>query len=541
MISRCSHQRLSAYALSGLLSLIFISTANAQTEELMVVIQPHCIQEDYDDEDELFGEIPDIDPLINLGPGKCYDFEVEDPQTLKTSVYSLGDTVDLDIAIKNPDKEKIKRARVWISYDPTVLRDQDLEVNKDDFPQVTPGEDDFDEDQGYIMVDATANSGSEPDDKRILIANVQFEVIATPDAGTMLSFYDVQPDGHTYVLKSNESGADGVSALSSDPGSLHVIFSVGTGDACTTDDDCQTGSCVAGTCVDSSGLPDGEPCQIDSQCESGNCVNGVCSTEPEDSGKLPNGSECTENAQCQSNYCNNGICSDPAQQPLPDGSACNAASDCESGNCENGVCTQKSQPQSNLPEGSACTADSECASQQCLGGFCVGGTQQQQPTAPQTAFGLLQVQNLRVTTKDTSAFLGWDPLNSSQLKVYNIYYGTTPGQYIQRKTVEKSMNSLTIHNLPTGTTYYFAVRAVSEQNEESAFSNEVYVTIGNPASSSAPLMMDQGVAANLSQDAGTVQGNTGIPSPLVFLILSSAIIGTAFASRRQLKIITTKH
>jgi hypothetical protein len=83
------------------------------------------------------------------------------------------------------------------------------------------------------------------------------------------------------------------------------------------------------------------------------------------------------------------------------------------------------------------------------------------------------VQNIRITTEGSSIYLGWEGLNSSQLKAYNIYYGTTTGRYIQRKTVEASTKSLAIRSLPIGTTYYFAVRAVNLADQESAFSRSL--------------------------------------------------------------------
>lgn len=103
-----------------------------------------------------------------------------------------------------------------------------------------------------------------------------------------------------------------------------------------------------------------------------------------------------------------------------------------------------------------------------------------------TVFNLLQVLGLRVTTDGSSVFLVWDHLPSSELAGYNVYYGTVSGQYIQRRSVDKAANSLTIRALPVGTTYYFAVRAVNAAGEETVFSQEVGVSVGNPRTSTAP-------------------------------------------------------
>jgi hypothetical protein len=46
------------------------------------------------------------------------------------------------------------------------------------------------------------------------------------------------------------------------------------------------------------------------------------------------------------------------------------------------------------------------------------------------------------------------------------------------------------------------------------------------------------VQGSVTQDGGTVPGETGIPSTLALLALISSVIGTAFASRRQLVALT---
>lgn len=150
-------------------------------------------------------------------------------------------------------------------------------------------------------------------------------------------------------------------------------------------------------------------------------------------------------------------------------------------------------------------------------------------------FTSLQVLNLRVTTEGSSAFLAWDALPSSELKGYNVYYGTVSGQYIQRKGVDKNSNTLTIRALPTGVTYYFAVRAFNANNQETVFSQEVAVTIGDPKTSTSPLTgnVTGGPAGKPPKTDGTVSGETGMSSTLVLLLVASAVIGTALAFRRQ--------
>jgi hypothetical protein len=159
-----------------------------------------------------------------------------------------------------------------------------------------------------------------------------------------------------------------------------------------------------------------------------------------------------------------------------------------------------------------------------------------------TAFVLLQVQNVRVGTEGTSLFIAWDALQSSELQGYNIYYGTEAGRYIQRKSVAGTVTSLTIRALPLDTTYYVGIRAVNRANEESAFSQEVSVKIGNAKTSTAPLTVgSSGPEGKNPLEGGTtgtneVPGASG-PSSIFFLfILGSAAIGTACALRRQLRL-----
>jgi len=487
----------------ALFSMIAPWKAGAQDlEGVSLVLEPHCVNEEQTLSDTALGPTPDI-----LGEGKdegskCPSFEVENPKTLKTRPLKPGDILDMDIVIKNPSKEEIQRMRVWLNYDPTVLKGTNVEINDELFPTITPGEEDFDPSQGFVMIRGDADEESAPSDERILAARVEFEVISAPKSGTIIGFYDVQETGHTKVMQKSGSSPEGAYALQTDPGNLRVVFADTR--ECTSDTQCLEGKCMDGICSEYSGLVNGSDCQIDSQCESGSCEGGKCSDELETApDSLP------EEEQS-------------AQEGMPNGSQCLFNADCASLNCVNNICIALIPPPSLEPSGTPLIPDTQTGIGQVSG--------------ISTAFSLLQVQNLRVTTKDNSAFLGWDPLKSSQLKAYNIYYGTTQGQYIQRKTIEGAMQSLTIRNLPEETKYYLAVRAVSLTDEESAFSQEVYVSIGDPSTSSALLAMPSNTASltNPVRGGNTVPGETGIPSPLTFLVFASAIIGTAFAFRKQI-------
>ncbi len=157
-----------------------------------------------------------------------------------------------------------------------------------------------------------------------------------------------------------------------------------------------------------------------------------------------------------------------------------------------------------------------------------------------SSFGLLQIQNVRVTTKDNAIFISWQALKSSELAGYNVYYGTISGRYLQRRSLPTTSTSLVLRDLEPGATYFLAVLGVNVQELESVFSQEVSVTVGKPESASSPM-------TTLPQNAGsvgknpidtrggtTINGETGSANILAWILLSSALVGTGFAFRRQL-------
>ena len=154
-----------------------------------------------------------------------------------------------------------------------------------------------------------------------------------------------------------------------------------------------------------------------------------------------------------------------------------------------------------------------------------------------SVFASLQVQGMQVTTKDNSIFVAWATLPSGELKGYNVYYGTTPGRYIQRRSVPATSSTVALQDLSPATQYFLAVRAYNLQDQESAFSQEVAVVVGRPETSNAPLSgyLQRPVQGNPIQTRGgqVVTGETGMHSTIAILLLVSACIGTAFACRRQ--------
>ena len=228
------------------------------------------------------------------------------------------------------------------------------------------------------------------------------------------------------------------------------------------------------------------------------------------------------------------------------GEACTESSECLSNNCTDSVCGTAG---TSIPNGESCIVDFQCASFYCNEGICsdmINTTTSSSSTAATTntpasnvAFGLLQVQNVRLTSDDTAAYIAWDRLSSSQVQGYTVYYGTVRSQYIQRKTVPQSETSLTIRNLPKGVQYFFSVKAVNSAGDETAFSPEVSVVIGNPDSSTSPLTANILSGGSSNQNSDTLHGETGLSSTIALSAIGIAVLATVIGFGRKRRILTT--
>lgn len=176
------------------------------------------------------------------------------------------------------------------------------------------------------------------------------------------------------------------------------------------------------------------------------------------------------------------------------------------------------------------------------------------PESP-NSFGLIQVQNVRIGTKDNALYVTWDALSHPKLQGYNVYYGSLRGRYLHRRSVSVASRGAMISNLPTGKTYYAAIRGVDDENLETAFSAEVSVEIGNPSTSSSPIIGALDLVAEIAPSVGApdnpvenmdrmladgstaaVPGRSGAPSGVFLLLIGSAAIGTLLACRRQMTV-----
>jgi len=75
-----------------------------------------------------------------------------------------------------------------------------------------------------------------------------------------------------------------------------------------------------------------------------------------------------------------------------------------------------------------------------------------------------------------SATLAWDPVQSARLAGYVLHFGPSAGSYSSKIDVGNA-TTRTVSNLTEGGTYHFAVTAYDASHVESAFSNDVSVTV----------------------------------------------------------------
>lgn len=414
----------------------------------------------------------------------CTPFNTTSPKTMETDTMNVGDTLDVDLILQNGPSDAIQSVRAWLQYDPAVLEGTNIIIG-DTFPTTTPGEANFDADRGYAMIQAGSETPST--DPTINVAELTFTVKSIPVGGrSVLSFYDQGSDTpHTAVYNGSSTQQN---LLTTAPASLTIIM-----------EGAPTGSeqSAASSDTSSSESVPVDPLPVEASSES----VAAAENDSTSSSEAVSSEQAAESSDASSLL--GDATSSEQVEPAPD-----AASS-----------------QSSLHQAPSSASGSTHA-------------------AGRSVFVLLQVQNLRITTEGSSLYVAWDPLASPVLQGYNIYYGTQPGRYIQRRTVRPEETSTAVRSLVEGTTYYVAIRGLGNSGEETAFSQEVAVKIGNPRTSTAPLYLkstDQGPQGENPLEAHTststtVPGESGLPSTVTLLLAASAAIGMLFAFRRQLSI-----
>ncbi len=421
-------RRTSATLALVLLGLSNVSVVSAQDAGEMLVLMPHCAEEDRT---------------------KCGEFPPMNGDTLKTNKMAAGDILDVDVVVRGPRFADVRTVRAWLSYDPAVLEVRSVELTSA-LPSPLPGEQAADTASKYVKIGGSTSTGLGADN--VAVARVTFRVIATT-ADTTIGFHDFQTsgNGHTAVNAERTAGDDGAGTFPAPP------------------------------CID-----------VLVGCRGS--TTPLLLAEP---GKLH-----VTLAEIQGG-----------------GTTAVAA---ETSSMSSSTATSTGNPLMQM-------TSSSTSSQTSVGAV--------------SSFTLLQVQDVRVTSRDTMIFLGWQGLKSSQLAGYNVYYGTVSGRYIQRRSVPATATSLVLRDLEPGTTYYLALRAVNTQEQESAFSQEVSVTVGQPETATAPLtgnISDVTAPANPTTSRGdtAIRGETGIGSTLLTFVLASAVLGTVFAFKRQMNLTT---
>lgn len=98
---------------------------------------------------------------------------------------------------------------------------------------------------------------------------------------------------------------------------------------------------------------------------------------------------------------------------------------------------------------------------------------------------LIRPTNLKVNTGSGYVDLRWDFVSDPARIGYNVYYGKVSGIYTRRRSIG-NVNQFRLDGLTNNDTYYFAITAYDQFNQESDYSQEVGVIINRPLSSTSP-------------------------------------------------------
>jgi hypothetical protein len=92
---------------------------------------------------------------------------------------------------------------------------------------------------------------------------------------------------------------------------------------------------------------------------------------------------------------------------------------------------------------------------------------------------------LRIHSNSNVVELKWDKTEDENRAGYNLYYGRTSGNYSRMRPVG-NVNSIKLDELAKGETYFFALTAHNALNQESDYSDEAGVIVGQSLSSTSP-------------------------------------------------------
>lgn len=102
--------------------------------------------------------------------------------------------------------------------------------------------------------------------------------------------------------------------------------------------------------------------------------------------------------------------------------------------------------------------------------------------------------------------LGWDPSTNTDVVGYKVYYGGVSGNYTN-SIVMGNVTAVTISNLASGATYYFAATAYNSSGVESRFSNQAIYSVPSRPSTPPTLNPINNVLVNENASTQTVTLN----------------------------------
>lgn len=231
--------------------------------------------------------------------------------------------------------------------------------------QVSPGSSGPDvlfQASGQLVLDVLKIGTPETGYLEVDLGHNQFDVLFEMDWGRKMMCGEIQADVQGLECKLGICAGEGVFEVEAE-----CPLTVCGDGVCEGLESCYEASCQE----DCGECPAGVPCTLHEDCQSGLCPIGVCM-------------DCVQDADCPSGE----FCSDfdGCKAPGPYGDQCTAGSHCESGRCGAGFCVDCSadnqcpssehcnlvgQCITDLDYGAVCTADAECKSGRCGAGICV--------------------------------------------------------------------------------------------------------------------------------------------------------------------------
>ncbi len=414
---------------------------------------------------------------------KCPSFSVLDGTRLTTPRLQKGDILDIDIEIRTSSLSDIHTVRSWVQYDPRALSARSLELSSL-LSAPFPSEQEIDAGKGLFKIGGDlAQSSPLQTGNRFVVARMTLSVL-DPSIASTLSFFEFSPIGH------GKTSLQGVTVL--------------TGDGVQDD---RSTLLALPPCIDSLlGCDDAEHASLRTQLLRTAPASLVVDTGASSASSILHSAS---------------LLSSTSSAPRMDD-----------------VALAPPLPAAQIAEQGSPSAQNDVLALVPPSTNAASVPLTPPLSRPNDTFPLLQIQNVRVTTEGSSLLLAWQPLGSSALKGYNVYYGTVSGQYIQRRSIPMTPPSLTLRDLEPGVTYYVSVRGFAEGDVETSFSEEASVTIGKPETASSPLLRTSllETAPNnplVIREQTSISGDTGPATWIASFLLLSSVVGACLAWHRS--------